>query len=198
MLIKCYEGAISEESQAANPETYASTLLDSYFNANMSNSALRQALEKFSVVMGGRTIQWHRECIDEADESLPFSFAMTFPSATHAVAGDRVRVSVLIKSNLKYASHLNSVTLHTFAGKIQIPSTDLLSAKNANEGTEGGIIIQANDEILVSTVIELPRDLNSIAVDESGNGGEKEGVAGKGSFAKSAKPRTGGITAAGK
>ena len=84
------------------------------------------------------------------------------------------------------------------AGQILIPSTDLMSAKNANEGSKGGIIIQANTEILLSTQLKLPKDLNKIAVDETGNGGEAAGVAGKGSFAKSARPRTGGITAAGK
>jgi hypothetical protein len=195
MLIECYEKHMPADETS---ETFASILLDSYFNAEMSNSDLRRALEKFSAFSGGGTIKWFRDCMDEADASLPFSFALTFPSTTHATAGDAVKASVLIKSNLDYAVHVNSVTLLSLAGQISIPSTDLLSAKNANEGSDGGIIIQANTEILLSTQIKLPKDLNQIATDETGNGGEKEGVAGKGSFAKSARPRTGGITAAGK
>lgn len=196
MLIECYEKHMPEE-QDESGQTLASMLLDSYFNAEMSNSDLRKALEKFASLISGGTIKWYRDCIDEADASLPFSFALTFPSATHATAGDGVKASVLIKSNLDYAVHVNSVTLLSLAGQILVPSNDLLSAKNANEGTGGGIIIQANSEILISTHIKLPKDLNAIAVDESGNGGEAAGIAGKGSFAKSARPRTGGITAAG-
>jgi hypothetical protein len=50
---------------------------------------------------------------------------------------------------------------------------------------------------MISTELELPKDTSNIAVDDSGNGGEIQGVAGKGSFAKSARPRTAGITSAG-
>jgi hypothetical protein len=197
MLIECYEKHMPSQADESS-NSLASMLLDSYFNAEMSNTDLRRALEKFSTFSGGGTIKWHRDCIYEADETLPFSFSLTFPSTTHATAGDAVEASVLIKSNLDYAVHVNSVTLLSLAGLISIPSTDLMSAKNANEGSGGGIIIQANTEILLSTQIKLPKDLKQIAIDESGNGGETEGVAGKGSFAKSARPRTAGITAAGK
>lgn len=197
ILIECYEKQIPSEADESS-QTLASMLLDSYFNAEMSNSDLRRALEKFSSISGGGTIKWYRDCIYEADESLPFSFSLTFPAGTHAIAGDEVEASVLIKSNLDYAVHVNSVTLLSLAGQISVPSTDLLSATNANEGSNGGIIIQANADILLSTQIELPKDLSQIAVDETGNGGENEGVAGKGSFAKSARPRTAGLTAAGK
>jgi tetratricopeptide (TPR) repeat protein len=196
ILIECYEKHIPSESDE-NSQTLASMLLDSYFNAEMSNKDLRLALEKFSSFSGGGTIKWYRDCFDEADAALPFSFALTFPSTTHAIAGDSVQASVLIKSNLDYAVHVNSVTLMSLAGEITVPSSDLLSARNANEGTGGGIIIQAKTEIMLSTNIKLPKDLDQIAVDEAGNGGEKQGVAGKGSFAKSARPRTGGITSAG-
>ena len=200
-LIECYERQLKEKSAAgeATSQAIASMILDSYFNAEMSNSDLRRALENFGAVTGSNNgaIKWYRDCIDEADSSLPFSFALTFPSATHATAGDGVNASVLIKSNLDYAVHVNSVTLLSLAGQITVPSNDMLSAKNANEGSNGGIIIQANTEILVSTQIQLPRDLNAIAIYEGGNGGEKEGTAGKGSFSKSARPRTAGITSAG-
>jgi hypothetical protein len=91
---------------------------------------------------------------------------------------------------------VSSVKLKTLAGEIEIPTNDLVTAKNADEGTDG-IIVQAKSCIIVSTRIELPRDVSMIAFDESGNGGELQGTAGKGSFAKNAKPRSAGITAAG-
>lgn len=198
MLVECYAKYTPEEESGEDSQTLASILLDSYFNAEMSNADLRRALEKFASSSGGGTIKWYRECFDEADHSLPFSFAVTFPSTTHATAGDSVEAILHIKSNLDYAVHVNAVTLLSLAGKVAIPSADLLSAKNANEGIDGGIIIQSKADIWVSTLIKLPNDLDEIAIDEAGNGGEKKGTAGKGSFAKTARPRTGGITSGGK
>jgi hypothetical protein len=197
MLIKCYEKHIPSQVDG-NSQNLASMLLDSYFNVQMSNADLRRALGKFSTLSGGGSVKWYRDCSDEADATLPFSFFLSFPSITHAFAGDKVRASLLVKSNLDYAVHVDSVTLLSLAGPVQIPSDDLLSAKNADEGSGGGIIIQSNSEIVLSTEIQLPKDLNQIAIDETGNGGEKEGTAGKGSFSRSARPRTGGITAGGK
>jgi len=141
-------------------------------------------------------MKWNRECIDESDSALPFSFSVTFPGITHATAGDTVTACVWIRSNLDYAVHMNSVTLLSFAGKIVVPPNSLLSATNANEGQGGGIIIQAKTSILFSTQIDVPKDIEKIATDESGNGGEKQGTPGKGSFSKSARPRSAGITSA--
>lgn len=200
MLIECYEKHLPSETTTTDEQTsvIASMILDSYFNSQMSSRNLRRALDSFSSLSGGGTMKWHRDCIDESSTSLPFSFAVTFPQSTHATAGDEARACVMIKSNLDYAVHINSVTLLSMAGDIQIPSDSLLSAENASEGVRGGIIIQANASILLSTQIEVPRDLSSIATDEGGNGGETQGTAGKGSFAKLAKPRTAGITSGGK
>lgn len=197
MLIECYEKHIPLQTEK-NSQNMISLLLDSYFHAQISNSDLRSALGKFSSFSGGGSVKWYRDCIDEADGALPFCFFFSFPSLTHAIAGDKVKATLVIKSNLEYAVHVNSVTLLTLAGPVTVPSNDLLSAKNADEGSDGGIIIQARSEILLSTEIQLPKDLNEIAIDESGNGGEKEGTAGKGSFSKSARPRSGGLTAGGK
>eukprot|EP00980_Cylindrotheca_fusiformis_P014353 scaffold3827_cov179-Cylindrotheca_fusiformis.AAC.17 len=194
LLIKCYEKHIPSQVEG-NSQSLASMLLDSYFNAQMSNADLRKALGKFSTLSGGGSVKWYRDCIDEADSTLPFSFFLSFPSITHAFAGEKVKASLYIKSNLDYAVHVDSVTLLSLAGPVRVPSNDLLSAKNADEGSGGGIIIQSKAEIILSTEIQLPKDLNEIAIDETGNGGEKEGVAGKGSFSKTARPRTGGITA---
>lgn len=197
MLIECYEKHIPSQTQE-NSQNLISMLLDSYFHAQISNNDLRSSLGKLSNFSGGGSIKWNRDCIDEADETLPFSFFLSFPSLTHAIAGDKVKALLIVKSNLDYAVHVNSVTLLTFAGAVSIPPNDLLSAKNADEGSSGGIIIQAKSEITLYTEIQIPKDLKEIAIDETGNGGEKQGTAGKGSFSKSARPRSGGITAGGK
>lgn len=198
MLIGCYEKHIPSRSDTSeNGDALASMILDSYFNAEMSSAELRRALDHFLSISGGESLKWFHECVDDEDASLPFSFAVSFPWKTHATAGDTVQASVLIRSNLDYAVHLNSVTLLSLAGQLPIPLNDLLSASNASEGSEDGIIIQAKTVIVVRTEIELPRDTSIIASDDSGNGGELQGVAGKGAFAKSARPRTAGITSAG-
>lgn len=200
MLIDCYEKRLESQTSTTEEQnaTIASMILDSFFNANMSSRNLRRALKNFSTLASDGLIKWHRECIDESDSSLPFSFAVTFPGATHGTVGETATASVMIKSNLDYAVHINSVTLLSMAGKIEVPSNSLLSAENANEGNNGGIIMQGNSNILLTTQIQVPKDLANIASDESGNGGEKEGIAGKGSFAKSARPRTAGLTSGGK
>jgi len=102
-----------------------------------------------------------------------------------------------LQSNLDYAVHVNVVTLLSMAGPITVPPSALLRARNASEGSDGGIIIQAQSSIYISTQIHVPKDLGAIASDVSGNGGEAQGTPGKGSFAKSARPRTAGMTSAG-
>lgn len=200
MLIECFEKHVPSSSNSNDESNQAivSMILDSYFNAKMSAQSLRRALDHFaSMSGGGESLNWFHESENEEDRSLPFSFAVTFPGRTHATAGDNVKASVLITSNLDYAVHLNSAVLLSLAGELPIPSIDLLSAQNASEGSEGGIIIQSKTSIIISTEVELPKDTSLIAVDDSGNGGEIQGVAGKGSFAKSARPRSAGVTSAG-
>jgi len=199
MLIECYEKHFptSTQSNTESNEAIASMILNSYFNADMSPRDLRRALGNFASRSDGGSLKWYHETVDEEDMSLPFSFAVSFPGRTHATAGDTVEASVLITSNLDYAVHVSSVMLLSLAGQLPIPPSDLLCASNASEGGEEGIIIQSKTSIIVSTHLELPKDTSIIAVDDSGNGGEMQGVAGKGSFAKSARPRTAGITSAG-
>ena len=200
MLIECYEKHIPSSADVNDESNQAlvSMILDSYFNAEMSAQSLRRALDHFaSMAGGGGYLNWFHDSEDEEDRTLPFTFAASFPDRTHATAGDSVNASVLITSNLDYAVHVNSAVLLSLAGELAIPSLDLLSAENASEGHEGGIIIQAKTSIIISTTVELPKDTSSIATDDSGNGGEIQGVAGKGSFAKSARPRSAGVTSAG-
>jgi hypothetical protein len=199
LLIECYEHFIPSHSDTSNDnsENIVSTILYSYFNAELSSQNLRKALSHLSSISGGKSLKWYLETYDEEDTSLPFSCAVSFPGKTQARSGDIVAASVVVKSNLNYAVYVNAVAIGTLAGKLVIPTNDLLSATNASDGSDGGIIIQANSSIIISTKVQLPKDLSAIAFDESGNGGELLGVAGKGSFAKIAKPRSAGITAAG-
>ena len=198
ILIECYEKHIPSQTDGSeSSDALASMILDSYFNAEMSSVQLRKALDHFSSLSGGGSLRWFHEAGDDEMAGLPFSFAVSFPRKTHATAGDTVDASVLIRSNLDYAVHVNSAILLSLAGELPIPMNDLLSAANASEGSEDGIIIQAKTFIVISTEIQLPKDTSVIASDDSGNGGEQQAVAGKGSFAKSARPRTAGISAAG-
>jgi len=198
MLIECYGKHMPSPSDVSeSSQTLASMILDSYFNAEMSSRDLRRALGHFASLSGGESLKWYHSSVNEEDSSLPFSFAVTFPGTTHATAGEPVKASVLIRSNLDYAVHVNSVVLLSLAGALQIPTNDMLGAQNASEGSEGSIIIQAKTEIVVSTEVNLPKDLSMIASNESGNGGEMQGVAGKGSFSVSARPRSAGVTSAG-
>jgi hypothetical protein len=203
MLIECYERHIPSTTTTLGSnesnETLVSMILDSYFHAKMSSKDLRRALSHFASISGGESLKWYHSITSEDSAiGVPFSFAVSFPGKTHATAGDTVQASVLIKSNLDYAVHINSVILKSLAGNIPIESNELMCATNASEGNEGGIIIQAQTSIIITTNVKLPRDLTKIASDDSGNGGEQFGVAGKGSFAKSARPRSSGISAAGK
>jgi hypothetical protein len=122
MLIECYEKLLPSQATATKEQsaTIASMILDSYFNSEMSSRNMRRALDNFSSHSGGDIFKLHRYCIDESTSSLPFSFAVTFPRTTHATAGDEAVASVMIKSNLDYAVHINSVTLLTLAGKVQV------------------------------------------------------------------------------
>jgi hypothetical protein len=199
LLIESYQRHIPSQSEGnESSDALVSMILDSYFNAEMTSADLRKALSHFAAMSGGETLRWYHETRNEEDRSLPFSFAVSFPGKTHARSGEAVEASVVVRSNLDYAIHVNSVALGTLAGKLPISAYDLASAVNADEGSEGGIIMQAKTAIIVSTKLELPNDLSAIAFDDSGNGGELLGVSGRGSFAKNAKPRTAGISAAGK
>jgi hypothetical protein len=197
MLIECYEKYIPATSETSESDALGSMVLDSYFNAEMSPQELRKALGHFLSISGGESLKWFHKTVDDDDTSLPFSFAVSFPWKTHATCGDNVQASVFIRSNLDYAVHVNSVVLISLAGELPIHSDDLRSATNVSEGSEEGIIIQAKTAIVISTEVVLPKDTSYIASDESGNGGEQLGVAGKGSFAKNARPRSAGVTAAG-
>lgn len=197
MLILCYDKSISTASQSSGGSQLASMILDSYFNAEMASNDLRRALDHFAATNGRQSLKWFHE-VGSDDPNPPFFFHVTFPQKIFATIEESVQATVSIKSNLDYAIHINAITLKSLAGSLSIPLVDILSAAGGTEGMEGkGIIVQRKGEIEISTKFDLPKDLHSIAADESGNGGEILGTTGKGSFATSARPRTAGITSAG-
>lgn len=199
LMIVCFRnGARPTNKRSKGNETLASMILDSYFNAEMSPDDLRTALTHFVSSTGEESLKWYHEAKADDDDNLPFSFRVSFPKCLFSTVGDSAEANVSLKSNLDYAIYIKSVALKSLAGTLLIPKMDLLRAKNALEGSEGqGIIVPKKGEIEITTLLHLPKNLEGIAVDESGNGGEILATAGKGSFAKSARPRSAGITAAG-
>jgi len=187
MLVECYSHYMPSPPSDAPSEITDSNMLDVLFHSGLQLSEIWPVLESYCSGRGGGSLKWNLESTD-SDMSLPFSFSVTFPGSTHATAGDTVTSVVTIKSNLDYPLHVKSVTLKSATGKINVPSSDLTDALNAEKGLEGGIILPPMTAVLFSTDIELPRDLERIASDESSSG--NPGV--------SARPRTAGITSAGK
>ena len=214
LLVECYQhqdgsdivGPLKDEDDSRQART--SFLLESYFNAGLSSDELAKALEKLvgmnGVDIGGgdggddRFLRWHCDFVDDeiggSPTTPPFSFALTFPVSTHGIAGDSVKASVWIKSNLHYAVRVNRMAVVSFLGPLSIPSKDFTG------DSEGVITIQPNEAIEFDTELVLPVELAQTAPDgASSAGGDKKTVAGNASAAKNvvSRARTGGFTAAG-
>ena len=161
-------------------------VMDAYFYSKMSPVHLGRALGSCSNVVKTPNIQWSCECFDEFDSRLPFSFSITFPTMTHATAGDTVTASVVIRSNLDYTISLESITLLSMIGDVKIPQGDY------SVGAGAPFVLLSRRELSFTTSITLPKNLDEIMVDEGGD------TKGKNSYTKSARPRTAAITSAGK
>lgn len=196
MIVECYKKYNPGNSFLEN-QAITSLLLDSYFNIGMPINDLQLILEKIASTSNAKTLKWYQSCFDGTELCLPFSFTLTFPHATHSTAGDRVRCNLVIKSNLDYAVNINAVTMKSLAGEISIPSADLSAAKNVQKGMTEGVVVEANTTISILTFIHIPKNIMEIALEEPDAGKEKDGSSPRG-FLKSARPRTGGMTAAGK
>jgi hypothetical protein len=188
LLVECYVkenldygeiGSVDESSREAR----TSFLLDTYFNTKLRYNDMIRAVEKIkglNRLSGDECIQWNRDCINETDPTLPFSFTLTFPNYTHATAGNKVKASVWLRSNMDYTVNVNRLSILSFFGPLPIPSLDLSSAKH-------GLTIQPNETVELNTELTLPVDLNQNGID---------GKTGNASDVKNARPRTSGITAA--
>lgn len=187
LLAECYEKhAPPSLADTESSLRISSMVMDACFYSKMSPMNLRRALHNCSATVKTPTIQWSCECFDEFDIRLPFSFSATFPNMTHATAGDTVAASVWIRSNLDYAVSIDSISLMSMAGLIEIPPSDFASS------SESGVLMPRK-ELVFTTPLTLPKNLDDIAAEDSG--GEKQS---KNSYTKSARPRTAAITSAGK
>ena len=177
LLAECYKNEPSAcfvETEIKN----TSMVVETFFEAKMST-------ESYSSVIKADSIHWKCECFDEFD-NVPFAFAVNFPKRSHATAGDTVVASVFLKSNLDYTVVLDSICLLSMAGEIHVPPSDFKAA------SEKGRIVTPKNEFVLSTKITLPKNLDEISADETSDKQSKN------SYTKSARPRTAGITAAGK
>ncbi len=196
MIVECYKNYIPEKSMEDNLELL-SLLLDSYFNVSMPINDLQRELENLASKNDCKELKWHHICFNEADESLPFSFTLTFPSGTHATAGDGVQTNLVIKSNLEYDVNVKSITISNATGEVSIPGCDLSNAKNAKKVSLDGIIMPAKSKIFISTSIQLPKNFMETALEKSETATDKDVLSTTG-VSRSARPRTAGMTSAGK
>lgn len=188
MLVECYKHYMPRPSPDVPNEAADAKMLEMMFFSGVPISEVRPILESYRNVRGNDSLKWNLESTSDSDMSLPFSFSVTFPGSTHATAGDTVSANVTIKSNLSFPVLVKSVTLMSGTGPITVPSRDLTDAQNAEKVLGGGVILLPMNDILFSTEVVLPRDLDKIPSDEGSSG----------SAVPSARPRTAGISAAGK
>lgn len=182
LLTECYKNDTPtlQDDGSESSQKLVANVMESCFNSNLSPATLLGTLSKCGSMCSTDLIKWKCECYDEFDSRLPFAFSVTYPGKSHATCGDKVVVSVRLQSNLDYTVQVSSVTLLSLAGPIQ--------------ADVGSLTVPRKEEVVFSAKIELPTNLDDIASEEE----EKKGGTGKNSFAKSARPRTAGITSAGK
>ena len=90
---------------------------------------------------------------------------------------------------------LKSLWLKTQVGDIAVGPSDLFLAKNAKEVDGSTILVQPRADIVVRTTIQLPNDTTALLTDDEDNVKDASVYS---AIAKNARPRTGGITSAGK
>jgi hypothetical protein len=199
MLIACFQKMTKESIvNFDNADELLSLMMDSLFAGMLDAEDLQSFLEKLSSSIGSGSesiLKWEKECVDEGDQRLPFSFFATFPDATHVTAGDEIEVCLWIRSNLDFPTAVYSVVLFSSIGNIEIPTPDLLNAATASSDQDGSILIQANQSIMVSTTSYLPSNIFDIVEDGTSIGGENKSSTSN-NYGKTARPRTSGITAA--
>lgn len=188
LLAECYEkNSPASLGEDKSNKTIAAVTMETCFQSKMQPAKLLRFLGSCSEAIKTPSIPWKCECFDEFDNRLPFSFSVSFPGKSHATSGDTVSATVFLKSNLEYSIVLESVCLMSMAGQINVPMSDIA------ENGKSNVLIGPNGDVVFSTQIILPKDLDDIIVDETTTGSDKPS---KTSYTKSARPRTAGITAA--
>lgn len=188
MLVECFRHCIPPPTVDMPSDGVDTKMLTTLFQSGLSLSEIGPVLDSYYKARGSDSLKWNVECFDESDMSLPFLFSVTFPASTHATAGDTITAVVNIMSNLEYPVYVENLTLKSATGKIAVPPSNLSNAQNAGKGPSEGVILSPGTALLFSTDIVLPRDLDRIAPSEESSG----------NATVSARPRTAGITSAGK
>jgi hypothetical protein len=185
-LVKSYESHIPKVEPEQRPRL-SSLLLGSYFKTGMPVPELQSMISRFACSMNADKVLWSEEAFDEDQDTPPITFVLTFPATTHARAGDTVKAMLVIKSNLDYDIEIDTVELFTSGGKIALQSSDLRRCIHEGSSEVSKCLLKARLTLSIATSIELPKEIK-IAVDDSA-----------GQFKhKVARPRTAGLTAAGK
>ena len=181
-----------------------SFLLDTYLNANIHDSKVlvRSLIDLAKLNHHDGCMRWYHDCTDETDPTLPFSFTVTFPCSTHAMAGDKVMANVWLRSNMYFDVIIHELSFVTFFGPISVPtdvdlsrSTTAAAKFNGTHSQEqsprnvGGIIIRSKEVINFTTNFIIPANWNQTPVDG------RTMVGSTISFAKNPRPRTSGISA---
>ena len=182
MLFECYGKCSASQLKAlptGNSRALVSSLFDTYVHRSMPNDEFKKVLESFVSTNGIGVVEWNFEFTDENGATLPLSYALTFPEYTHGTAGNQVKASLWLKSNLDCAIQIDAVTAFTHAGPTVCEPFS--------------VVLKENDEVNLTTLIDLPEDLHDMGNDVEGNGDPKTS-AGK-SSTKTPRPRTSGITA---
>lgn len=184
LLLQCYEfyiPTVEPEQQSR----LATILLAAYFKSDMTRESLQIALKKFSSSVHQERIAWAEETHGDDQQSLPISFTVTFPSTTHVRIGENVVVNVLIRSNFKHDIEIEDVDLLTSAGIQNVHSDRRHNCLDGDSADK--LLLKAKNFIWFTASFKLPKDLNSIIVDESQQGLSKQ---------KIARPQSAGMTAA--
>lgn len=187
MLVECFSHNMPPAPPDVPSEVADARMLDILFQAGLPLSNLTAIIDSYCSERGIDSLKWNVESTSDSDTSTPFSFSVTFPDSTHATAGDVVAADVTIKSNLAYPSLIKSVALKSVTGEIVVPLSDLMGAQSTKKGIDGVMLAQM-ESVQFSTDISLPRDLDKIPSD----------VGSSANAVPSARPRTAGITSAGK
>jgi len=187
LLVKAYD-FYTPKVEPEQRLRFSSLVLGSYFTAGLSVPELQTVLSRFASSMNVDKILWSEDALDEDRSTLPISFVLTFPSATHAQAGHIVRAILDIKSNLEYDVLIDAVDLLTSAGKIALQPSELGRSPERSSDAGTTRLLKARSIVSIAISIDLPKDTSTIAADDF-SGSSKP---------KIARPRTAGLTAAGK
>jgi hypothetical protein len=193
ILVECYR-KVGKSSLNVFTANSKSKIVRACLMASRSENEFRNTMDFFADLCndedtGNIRLSQNDDC------RMPFCFAILFPKSTHETAGNTATASIWLKSTLNYAVQVDSISLSCPVVDILVPKNDLLKARNANEGSNNGVIIQPHTEIELTTKIDLPEDLEVLLDDVASSGRSQSSSVAQASDAKIARPLASGITA---